>query len=82
MTIYYDFEDRRWHAHVYWPAGATRLNVELMDSHLTRQFPSDLIFEVRNGNTIGYIVEDKANKRLCNLQQAICKRLQEYANTL
>lgn len=82
MTFYYDFENRRWHASVYWPKDATSLNVELTDTQITRYFPSDLIFEVRNYNIVTYIVEDKANKRLCELQKAICKRLQEYANQM
>lgn len=82
MTFYYDFENRRWHATVFWPKGATTLNVELTDKFITRQFPADLIYEVRNGNTIEFIIEDQANKRLCNLQKVIGKRLQEYVKAM
>ena len=82
MTFYYDFDGRRWHATVFWPANATTLNVELTDTRIIRQFPSDFIFELKRGNKISYTIEDPANKRLCELQKAVGKRLQEFANQL
>ena len=82
MTFYYDFEDRRMHAKVYWPSKGSTIQVELSDSNLIKEFPSDLIFEMKRGRKIAYTLESLDNKRLSELQRIIGKRLQEFANQL
>jgi|GEM_PF-1941389 len=82
MTFYYDFEDRRLHAEVYWPANARTIQVELTDSRLIKEFPGDLIFDIKCGRKISYTLENPANKRLSELQRIIGKRLQEFAQQM
>lgn len=82
MTFYYDFEGRRMHAKVYWPVNARSIQVELTDSRLNKEFPSDLIFEMQRGRRISYTIESRDNKRLSELQRVIGKRLQEFANQM
>ncbi|MEO7310552.1 MAG: hypothetical protein ABIX01_09150 [Chitinophagaceae bacterium] len=82
MTFYYDFEDRRLHAKVYWPTRGTTISVELVDTRQIREFPSDLIFELKRGRKISYTLESKDNKRLSELQRIIGKRLQEFVNQM
>ena len=82
MIFYFDFEGRKLHAQVYWPDKGTTIQVALTDSLLIRQFPSDLIYELKSGNRIAYTIESRENKRLCELQRSIGKRLQEFANQM
>ncbi|MES2773913.1 MAG: hypothetical protein V4722_07000 [Bacteroidota bacterium] len=82
MIFYYDFEGRRMHAKVYWPSIGNTINVDLTDTQLVKELPSDLIFEMKRGRRIGYTIESRDNKRLSELQKAIAKRLQEFANQM
>jgi hypothetical protein len=81
MIVYYDFEGRRMHAEVHWPKHADTISVQLTDKRL-KDFPADLLFDIKRGNKIDYIIENRTNKRLTELQQVICKRLQELSNQL
>ena len=82
MIFYYDFEGRRMHGKVYWPTIGNTINVDLTDSELIKELPSDLIFEIKRGRRIGYTIESRGNKRFSELQRVIGKRLQEFANQL
>jgi len=70
------------HGKVYWPGRGTTINVELTDSRLLKEFPGDLIFEMKHDRQIAYTIESRDNKRLCELQRTISKRLQEFANQM
>lgn len=82
MILYYDFEGKRMNAEVYWPAKTGTVEVHLTDKRLTRDLPSDLLFEINRVNKITYTVENPSNKRLTELQMILGKRLQEFANQM
>lgn len=82
MILYFEFEEHRRKAEVYWPNDAGNINVQLTDHELVRKFPADLIFDINGRNRVSYTIENPDNKRLSQLQKIICKRLQEFANQL
>ncbi len=79
MLIYYDFEGKRMHATVTWMENEGTIEVQLTDKRL-RNFPGDLLFDISRTNKVTYVDEDPHNKRLCNLQMVVGRRLQEFAN--
>lgn len=80
MILYFEFEDRKVTAIVTWPKDDEPIIVNLTDNHLVRQFPVDLYFEVGARNRVEYLIEDKDNDRLIDLQNVISRRLQEFVN--
>jgi hypothetical protein len=45
---------------------------------MVKEFPTDLNFEIKGSRKVSYILEDKDNKRLTELQDVIGRRLQEF----
>lgn len=80
MLLYFEFEDRRFHAEVTWPKGDDPIVVQLSDKRLTRDLPTDLYFDIKGGNKVSYVIEDPQNKRLSELQSILARRLQEFVN--
>jgi hypothetical protein len=78
MLLYFEFEGRRTNAEVTWPKDGDPVVVHLTDKKLTRDLPGDLYFDIEAGNKINYILEDRDNKRLSELQNVIARRLQEF----
>ncbi len=80
MLLYFEFEDRKLNAEVNWPKNENgTVTVQINDSRLAREMPTDLVFELKNGNKISYTLESAHNKRLIELQRVLGKRLQEVA---
>ena len=67
-------------ANVTWPKGDDPIVVNLTDRQMVREFPTDLYFEVGVKNKVEFIIEDKDNERLIDLQNVISRRLQEFVN--
>lgn len=82
MLLYFEFEGRRVTADVAWPKGDDPIVVHLADPQMVREFPTDLNFEVKGSRKVSYILEDKDNKRLTELQDVIGRRLQEFVTKL
>jgi len=61
------------------PKSEGNIIVHLTDRALSRDFPTDLYFEIKQGNKVTFIIEDPGNKRLLELQNVIGRRLQELA---
>ena len=80
MTLYFEFEDRKVMADVQWPKRDEPIVVQLTDPRMVREFPTDLYFEVGAKNRVEYVVEDRDNSRLIDLQNTISRRLQEFVN--
>jgi hypothetical protein len=80
MTLYFEFEDRKVTANVTWPKNDDPIIVNLTDRQMVRDFPTDLYFEVGARNKVEFIIEDKNNDRLIDLQNVISRRLQEFVN--
>jgi hypothetical protein len=80
MTLYFEFEDRKVTANVTWPKDDDPIIVNLTDRQMVREFPTDLYFEVGAKNRVEFIIEDKDNERLIDLQNVISRRLQEFVN--
>ena len=80
MTLYFEFEDRKVTANVVWPKNDDPIVVNLTDKQMIRDFPTDLYFEVGARNKVEFIIEDKDNERLVDLQNVISRRLQEFVN--
>ena len=80
MTLYFEFEDRKVTANVTWSKSDDPIIVNLTDRQMVREFPTDLYFEVGAKNKVEFIIEDKDNERLIDLQNVISRRLQEFVN--
>ena len=80
MNLYFEFEERRLTASVDWPEDRDTIVVQLNDPKIARELPTDLFFEIERGNKVTFVIEDKDNKRLIELQRVIARRLQEFAN--
>lgn len=80
MILYFEFEDRKVTALVDWPKKDEPIVVHLRDAKMVRDFPTDLHFEVDARNKVGFILEDRDNKRLTELQNVLSRRLQEFVN--
>jgi hypothetical protein len=80
MLLYFEFDDKRVKADVTWPKDKGPITVHLTDAELTRDLPSDLLFDVEAGNKVSYTIEDRDDKRLIELQDVISRRLQEFVN--
>jgi hypothetical protein len=80
MILYFEFEDRKVTANVTWPKSDDPIVVNLTDRLMVREFPTDLYFEVGARNKVEFIIEDKDNDRLLDLQNVISRRLQEFVN--
>ena len=80
MILYFEFEDRKVTANVIWPKKDDSIVVHLTDARMVREFPTDLHFEIEPRNKVGFIVEDKDNARLTDLQKVLSRRLQEFVN--
>ena len=78
MVLYFEFEGKRRKAEVVWPKNKESIIVHLTDKDLAKELPTDLYFD--EGNKISFIVEDIQNKRLVELQNVLCKKLQELLN--
>ncbi len=78
MLLYFEFEGRRVVADVEWPKGDDPIVVHLTDAKMVKEFPTDLNFEIKGSRKVSYILEDKDNKRLTELQDVIGRRLQEF----
>jgi len=75
--MYFEYEEKRRKADVVLPKSDGNIIVHLTDKDLTREFPSDLYFEIERGNKVVFIAEDASNKRLLELQNILSRRLQE-----
>ena len=80
MNLYFEFEERRVTAAVDWPKDGHTITVHLNDARLTRELPTDLLFEIESNRKVAFEIEDQHNKRLIELQRVIARRLQEFAN--
>ncbi len=79
MLLYFEFEEKRHKADVTWPKKDENIVVQINDSELSKHFPTDFYFETNKGK-VSFIIEDKDNKRLLELQTIISRRLQEFVN--
>ena len=78
MLVYFEFEDRRMNADVTWPKGDDgTVSVQVTDPRLSKELPTDLFYELVDGNRITFTIENPSNKRLTELQQVIFKRLDD-----
>jgi len=80
MILYFEFENRKVTADVSWPEKNEPIIVNLSDPRMIKEFPTDLYFEVGLRNNVEFIVEDRNNPRLIDLQKSISRRLQEFVN--
>jgi hypothetical protein len=80
MMLYFEFEEKRRKAEVEWPKNNANIVVHVNDMELAKDLPTDLYFEVRNGNKIVFTIEDSSNERLLELQNILGRRLQELVN--
>lgn len=77
MILYFEFEEKRRKAEVTWPKYDENITVYINDAEIAKDLPTDLFFELENGNKITYTIENPENKRLLELQTAIRRKLQE-----
>lgn len=80
MLLYFEFEEKRRKADVIWPQNKGNIVVHVTDKELAKDLPTDLYYEVEEGNKVVFTIEDPANKRLLELQNVLSRRLQELAN--
>jgi hypothetical protein len=78
MLLYFEFEERRVQADVKWPEDDEPIEVHVLDKQIAEDFPTDLFFDVEDGKQVTFIIEDKDNERLIDLQTIISRRLQEF----
>jgi hypothetical protein len=78
MLLYFEFEDRRVNADVAWSKNDGPIIVHITDPQLAKEFPTDLYFDVTEGSKVSFIIEDRNDKRLTELQEVITRRLQEF----
>jgi len=77
MLLYFEYEEKRRKADVLWPKNDGNIVVHLSDKDLAKEFPTDLYFEIEQGNKVVYTAEDASNMRLLELQNIISRKLQE-----
>ena len=77
MLIYFEFEEKRRKANVNWHKNGRDAVVHITDSELAKDLPTDLNYEIEDGNKIIFTIEDRDNKRLLELQNVLKRRLQE-----
>ncbi|MCW3080202.1 hypothetical protein [Segetibacter sp.] len=80
MLLYFEFEDKRRKADVEWPRNKGNIVVHINDREIAAHLPTDLYYEVEDGNKVVFTIEDSSNKRLSALQSVLGKRLQELVN--
>ncbi|MDQ6814947.1 MAG: hypothetical protein M3040_14520 [Bacteroidota bacterium] len=80
MLLYFEFEEKRRKADVQWPKHNGNIVVHVTDKELIKDLPVDLYYEVDKGSKVSFIIEDPLNKRLMELQNVLCRRLQELVN--
>lgn len=80
MLLYFEFEEKRRKADVEWSKNRENIVVHVNDKELAKDLPTDLYYEVRNGNKVVFTIEDSSNERLSELQNVIGRRLQELEN--
>lgn len=80
MLLYFEFEGKRRKADVSWSKNSHDILIQVNDKELIAELPTDLNYELREGNKVSYILEDPANKRLIELQQVLGRRIQELVN--
>lgn len=80
MMLYFEFEEKRRKADVLWPKNKGNIIVHVTDKELARDLPTDLYYEINEGNKVVFTIEDAANKRLLELQNVLSRRLQELVN--
>jgi hypothetical protein len=78
MILYFEYDNRRVKANVDWPKDDEPISVHLTDAAMVREFPTDLFFDVEEGRKVVFVIEDKDNERLLELQSVIARRLQEF----
>jgi hypothetical protein len=79
MLLYFEFEEKRRKADVIWPKDKGDIVVHITDKELARDLPTDLYYEMEEGNKVVFTIEDIADKRLLELQNVLARRLQELA---
>jgi hypothetical protein len=80
MLLYFEFEERRVKAEVTWPKNRGTITVHIIDRQIVEELPPDLLFDVDEGNKVGYTIESPDDKRLIELQSVIARRLQELVS--
>jgi hypothetical protein len=76
--LYFEFEGRRLNAEVTWPKGDDgTITVLVTDARIARELPTDLFFDMNDGNRISYTIESPDNRRLTELQRVISRRLED-----
>lgn len=80
MLLYFEFEEKRRKADVIWPKNKGNIIVHVNDKELAKDLPTDLYYEVDEGNKVVFTIEDSENKRLLELQNVLGRRLQELVN--
>lgn len=78
MLLYFEFEEKRRKAEVTWPKNDENIIVHITDPELVSELPSDLYYEVQEGNRVSFTVESPDDVRLLELQNVIKRRLQEF----
>lgn len=79
MLLYFEFEEKRRKADVIWPKNKGNIIVHITDKEIAREMPTDLYYEIEDGNKVVFTIEDILDKRLLELQNVIARRLQELA---